>query len=665
MTDLPEMLRIGREICGDLQASERREWWLSNGLGGYAAGTLALSLTRRYHGLLVAPLDPPLGRYLLCAKADATLLAGGREWPLFTNRWHGDAVAPAGYRQIESFRLAGRMPVWQFASGAMRLEQRIWMEYGQNTSYVAWRLLTPPAQPDMHLRVSLLVSARDHHSVSRSGEIAPSYEVAPGQLRIRHRDWFDLYARTGSGEFAPQATWIENFYLPRERERGLEDHDNHLCVAQVSLRLSSTAWSGLTISLDPLADTALEAALERAIARDCLLLEQTRAACPAMRAAPPWIQQCVLAADSFLFARPLPTRPDGRSVIAGYPWFGDWGRDTMIALPGLALATGRLETALDLLETFATYVDRGMLPNVFPGDGTCPEYNTVDAALWFVEAWRAYLEVSDDLAAVARVFPVLRGIIDAYRVGTRYGIHMDAQDGLIFAGQDGVQLTWMDAKVGDWVVTPRRGKPVEINALWYNALRSMAEFATRLGLDTEPYRDLANQTAVGFQRYVRTDGRGLVDLLDGPDGQDLRIRPNQLFAVSLPYSPLVAEDQARVVEICGSELLTSYGLRSLAPDDPAYCGSYRGDVWERDGAYHQGTVWAWLLGHFAIADYRVSGDRERALAWLAPLADHLGDAGLGSVSEIFDGDPPHHPRGAPLQAWSVACALEAYWRIAQ
>ncbi len=287
----------------------------------------------------------------------------------------------------------------------------------------------------------------------------------------------------------------------------------------------------------------------------------------------------------------------------------------------------------------------------------------MDAALWYLEAWRAYAEATDDLETLGRVFPVLDDIVRAYRDGTRYGIAMDPADGLIRAGEPGVQLTWMDAKVGDWVVTPRVGKPVEINALWYNALVAMQGLAERLGTDPNPYAQLARRAAAGFQRYLRSDGDGLVDVLDGPGGDDLSVRPNQILAVSLPASPLAAEHQQGIVAVCRRELLTACGLRSLAPAYPDYRGRYLGGVRERDGAYHQGPVWGWLLGHYALAEYRATGDAALALSRLEPIADHLRDAGLGSVSEIFDGDPPHTPRGAPLQAWSVACTLDAWWRL--
>jgi 4-alpha-glucanotransferase len=379
---------------------------------------------------------------------------------------------------------------------------------------------------------------------------------------------------------------------------------------------------------------------------------------------PAWIEQLVLATDSFLFARPLPDLPDGESVIAGYPWFGDWGRDTMIALPGLTLSAGRPDSARRILETFARFVDRGMLPNLFPGAGELADYNTVDAALWYVDAWRAYIEATEDTATLQRAWPVLQSIIDWHRRGTRFCIGMDPADGLLRAGEPGVQLTWMDARIGDWVVTPRIGKPVEINALWFNALKVMEAFAQTLGHDPAPYGELAQQVGDSFARFVKVNG-GLLDVIDGPDGDDASVRPNQVFAVSLTHSPLATEVQQRVVAECARELLGSFGLRSLNASHPDYRSRYGGDVWERDSAYHQGPLWGWLLGHFALALYRVTGDASAAQRVLEPIRDHLCDAGLGTISEIFDGDPPHEPRGAPAQAWSVACVLEAWLRLEQ
>ncbi len=664
-TPLPSFIRFGREVCGDLAQAERREWWLANGRGAYAAGTVAGSLTRRYHGLLVAPLAPPLGRFLVFAKADATLHDGARRLPLYTNRWGGGAVEPAGHVHIESFRLEGRMPVWRYAVDGLTVEQRIWLEPGAHTSYVAWRLEPGSSTPEraLELGVKLLINARDHHGSSQPWGFNPVIENEASRLWVRHPNWFTLHLAARGGVFASDHSWYENFDLPLERERGLPERDTHLCVAEARLELRPGEWVGVVASLEPQAAPYLEEAMRRFAAHDRGQLRRLQVTVPEFHAAPDWIEQLALAADSFLFARPLPDLPDGESVIAGYPWFGDWGRDTMIALPGLTLATGRHDSARRILETFARFVDQGMLPNVFPGAGERADYNTVDAALWYLEAWRAYVEASGDLAGLRRVFPVLADIIRWHVAGTRYGIGMDPADGLLRAGEAGVQLTWMDAKIGDWVVTPRIGKPVEVNALWFNALEIMAAFARQLGEAAQPYRALADQVRHGMQRFITPERRGLFDVLDGPGGHDPSVRPNQIFAVSLPHSALEPEMQRAVVAQCAAQLLTSYGLRSLAPDHPDFRPRYQGGVWERDGAYHQGPVWGWLLAHYALAEYRVSGDALAAQRRLEPIRDHLLDAGLGTVSEIFDGAPPHTPRGAPAQAWSVAGVLEAWWRL--
>ena len=674
---LPNEIRFGREVCGDLAQAERREWWLANGRGAYAAGTVAGTLTRRYHGLLIAPLALPLGRFLVVAKMDAVLTDGEHEWPLSGNRWGDGGVNPTGHVHIESFQLDGRMPVWRYAIGAARLEMRIWMEPGADTTYVAYRLDGDPALSDrrLSLRVTLLANARDHHGTSQPGDFHPvifpdqaGADAGPG-LTVQHRGAgqrapaYTLHFKARGGSITPDNTWYENFDLPVERERGLPAHDSHLCVGHARLDLIPGEWTGLVASLHDDAPLYLEEAMRRFATREASLLTGARARVPELSAAPGWVQQLVLAADSFVFARPLPEVPDGESVIAGYPWFGDWGRDTMIALPGLTLATGRYDSARRILQTFARFVDRGMLPNVFPGQGQTPEYNTVDAALWYIEAWRAYLEILDDQAALKGVFPVLRDIIDWHVRGTRHGIQMDPEDGLLRAGEPGVQLTWMDAKIGDWVVTPRIGKPVEINALWYNALCVMADFARRLGVPDKTYRVLAKKTRESFARFINPKSGALYDVIDGPRGDDASVRPNQIFAVSLRHSPLERATQIQVVRQCGDELLCSYGLRSLATSHPDYRPHYQGGVWERDGAYHQGPVWAWLLGHYALAEFRVTGDAAAAQARLEPVRDHLFDAGLGTVSEIFDGAAPHLPRGAPSQAWSVACVLEAWWQL--
>jgi predicted glycogen debranching enzyme len=355
-------------------------------------------------------------------------------------------------------------------------------------------------------------------------------------------------------------------------------------------------------------------------------------------------------------------------VIAGYHWFNDWGRDTMIALPGLTLATGRADEAAAILRAFGRYVRDGLLPNNFHDDGGAdPGYNTADAALWHLWAVQAYAEATGDAVLVDDLLPALRAIVDAYARGTRYGIGVDPADGLLRAGAPGLQLTWMDAKVGDWVVTPRVGKAVELNALWHNALRTLVAFlAARGDPAAEGYAAQAERARASFLARFRAPDRAyLADVVDGPDGDDWALRPNQVFAVSLPFPLLQGADAEPVVEAVGQALLTSYGLRSLSPADPAYRGRYGGGPLERDGAYHQGPVWAWLLGAYAEARYRVYGNRAAALALLRPIADHLRDAGLGTVSEIFEGDAPHRPCGCIAQAWSVAEVLRVWRALAQ
>jgi 4-alpha-glucanotransferase len=656
-------IRFGRAICGALAAAERREWWLADGRGGYAGGTVAQTLTRRYHGLLVAPVDPPLGRVLVLAKADARLVTGDVEAPLFTNRWASGAVEPRGYLALESFHLDGTVPVWRFAFGDRIVEERVWMEPGADIVYVAWRLVGEAHGAAPRISVTLLANGRDHHGDSWPGGFAPRIAVDGATLAMTVPGRFELHVAATGGTVVPRGGWYRDFDLPVERERGLGDRDSHFHAGDLDLPLPAQQWAGFAAGLTPQSAPDLETALARRRAHDRAVLAQALAADPVFEQAPGWVMRLVLAADAFAIARPLPDLPQGRSVIAGYPWFGDWGRDTMTALPGLCLATGQFETARLILETFARFVDQGMLPNVFPGAGATPEYNTADASLWFIEAWRAYVAASGDEAALRRNFPVLADIVAWHLKGTRYGIAVDPADGLLYAGEPGMQLTWMDARVGGRVVTPRIGKPVEINALWYNALAAMTGMAERAGASADPYRAAAVLARAGFARFARPDGRGLYDVLDGPDGADASLRPNQIFAVSLPASPLEPEIQRTVVERCGAALVTSYGLRSLAPGAPGYRGGCSGTVEERDGAYHQGTVWAWLLGPWAVAHYRIYRDAAAAQRFLEPIGDHLRDAGLGQVSEIFDGDPPHTPRGCPAQAWSVATILEAWQRL--
>ena len=644
------LIDFGPEIAADLPNALRREWLVTNGLGGYASGTVAGVNTRRYHGLLVAALAPPVQRTVLVAGLVDWATYAGERYALATHEYTDGTLDPHGYRDLVGFRLDGTLPVWTFALADALVERRVWMAYGSNTTYVRYTLVRGSGSLELDLRP--LVTYRDFHSLSRGYGWAPGFVQVPNGIEVRAFDGARPFRILSLGAtFAAEQTWYYNFLHREERDRGLDNTSDLFVPGVFSAQLHDGQSITLVLATESDSDVSAEHALESELARQRALLVRAEATGSA-----PLVQQLVLAADQFLVRR----GNSGRTVIAGYHWFNDWGRDTMIALPGLTLTTGRAEEAADILRTFAAYVDQGMLPNNFPDHaGQVPGYNTVDATLWYVLAIRAYIEATGDAALVDELLPVLCSIVDWHQRGTRYGIQVDPQDGLLRAGEPGVQLTWMDAKVGDWVVTPRIGKPVEIQALWYNALRTIAGWlADRSDSRAVAYGALAEQTRASFfNRFWRPELGYLADVVDGPNGDELQLRPNQLLALSLPYSLVEGDTAEYVLTAVGRSLLTPYGLRSLSPDDPAYRGDYGGDAVRRDGGYHQGPVWTWLMGAYVEAHFRVHHDRAAALDLLHPFAHHLRDACLGSVSEILEGDAPHLPRGAVAQAWGVAEAL--------
>ncbi|AUT03159.1 glycogen debranching protein [Nostoc sp. CENA543] len=653
-------MEFGREICGNLETAESREWLVTNGIGGYASGTVAGLLTRRYHGLLVAALQPPLGRTLLLAKLDEIVTYNSCFYPLNTNRWSDGIVSPHGYRHIERFTLSGTVPVWRFAVADAVLEKRVWMQQGANTTYVQYTL-SRATQP-LQLTLKAMVNYRDYHGDTQSNGWQMSLEtVEKGICITAYPSATPFYLVSDSGNVSLVHNWYYGFDLAVERYRGLSDTEDHLHAATLEVTLNPGESLTFVASTEKQPNLQGETALKLRQTHEQKLIAIAKAHQPLdSQELPPWIEQLILAADQFIVDRPLPEEPNGKTIIAGYHWFSDWGRDTMISLPGLTISTGRIEIARSILRTFAKYVNQGMLPNRFPDAGEEPEYNTVDATLWYFEAVRAYYSATKDDHLLAELFGVLVEIIDCHCRGTRYNIHLDPADGLLYAGVAGVQLTWMDAKVGDWVVTPRIGKPVEVNALWYNALRTMANFARQLGKPHQEYQAMADRVLARFSRFWH-DGLGYCyDVIDSPDGDDLSLRPNQIFAVSLPESPLTPTQQKSVVEICGRILLTSHGLRSLSPDHPQYQGKYGGGQYQRDGAYHQGTVWGWLIGAFVQAHLRVYNNPQQARQFLEPMANHLTAHGVGSLSEIFDGEPPMNPRGCIAQAWTVAEVLRTW-----
>lgn len=653
------LIDLPRGQCTDGRAATRLEWLVTNGVGGFASGTVAGVLTRRYHGLLVAALRAPLGRKVLASKLDETVRYQGREIPLYADHRGAAGVMPTGFRRLDRFRLDGTVPVWTFAFSDGLLEKRVWMEPGENTTYVRYDLLR--AYEPVALHIDLLANHRDYHGNTRAGDWPGRAEALGDGVRFSPSEGAEpLFVRSDRAEAKEASEWRRGYHLAVEAYRG-EDPSEDLFLAGV-FRTELLGGDSLTLvlSVDEEARPDGAAALERRRAADeAVLLEASGLFAGAGGEREP-LERLVLAADQFIVRRATAEDPKGRTVIAGYPWFTDWGRDTMIALPGLTLATGRPRVAASILRTFARHVDRGMIPNRFPDEGETPEYNTVDATLWFVEAIRAYHDATGDDELVRDLFPSLEGIVAWHERGTRHGIGVDPSDGLLRAGEPGVQLTWMDAKADDWVVTPRIGKPVEIQALWYNALRTMAGFAGVADRPAERYEAMAVRAEASFARFWNGAARCCRDVIDGPGGDDPSIRPNQLFAVSLRH-PLLTGDRARaVVGVCAKKLLTPRGLRTLDPEHPSYEGRYGGDRPRRDGAYHQGTVWAWLIGPFASAHFRVHRDAEAARSFVRPFFDHLAEAGLGSVSEIFDGDSPHAPRGCFAQAWSVAEILRLW-----
>ncbi|WP_072013844.1 amylo-alpha-1,6-glucosidase [Myxosarcina sp. GI1] len=664
------MSAIGRGICNDLVAATEREWLVTNGIGGFACGTVSGILTRAYHGLAIAALKPPGENTLMLTKLAETVEYIQQEYALDTNLWGDGAINPSGYLNIETFALEGTIPVWSFACADALLNKRVWMEWGENTTYIDYDLVR--ASQPLTLQIKVLINYRDRHSNTRSDGWQTKIEPIDRGICITVLDgakplYLSLFGvEPNNVKWHLEPIWYYNFYLAVENYRGLANLEDHLYVATFSITLQPEAKLTVIASTEEKHTFNRETAYQRQRDRDLDLIEAWNWHNKIDRHdSPPWIEQLVIAADRFIVDR-LP----GKTIIAGYPWFTDWGRDTMISLPGLTLSTGRFEIARDILRTFARYIDRGMLPNVFPDRGDRPEYNTVDATFWYFEAIRDYYDTTKDRRLLAELFPQLLEIIDWHVKGTRHNIHLD-DDGLIYAGEAGVQLTWMDAKVDDWVVTPRIGKPIEVNALWYNALTCMAYFCRILGYYDDEVREMMATTRTGFQKFWNAAGGYCFDAIDTPNGNDKAFRPNQIFAVSLPntitsqqsISPLFDRARQRqIVDKVAQTLLTSYGLRSLASTHPDYVGIYGGDRYRRDGAYHQGTTWAWLIGHFVQAHLTVYRDPQVARSFIEPMAQHLQAGCLGNISEIFDGDKPFTPRGCFAQAWSVGEVLRA-WQL--
>ena len=652
------MTQISENTLQNWDTASAREWLATNGIGGYASSSLSGANTRRYHGLLVPAFSPPLGRAVVFSKLEEEVRVEDQLYQLSANKYPS-VVQPQGFRHLTYF---GARPVptftYIFHEETVVLEKRVWMPHGLNTVYVQYTLVKAP-EP-VKLGLVPLLAYKDYHTEQHrwDGFAAELTYEADGRLKfVAYPTAAPLFlAIKPPFSFVDHSGWFFNFEHPREQERGLDFTEDLYCPGRFNGLLSPGQTITLTATVEPETPDEPEKALSAEIARQKSLLE-TADVKPSDTAR----TALTLAADQFIIEKsPKVARA---TVLAGYPWFADWGRDTMIALPGLCLTTKRFGVAKDILSTFAGAVKDGLLPNRFSDSGAGAEYNTVDASLWFFQAVYAYAEASGDWQfAETEMLPVLQTILTAHIAGTDYKIGVDPADGLLSAGEPGVQLTWMDAKVGDWVVTPRSGKPVEINALWHNALSVAAEIAGRAGQAdfAADCRQRAEQAKASFGEAFWNSETGCLYDVICPDGTpDASVRPNQIFAVSLPF-PVIDGDKAKaVIDVVAEHLLTPFGLRTLSPGSPDYHARYApGDQTARDGAYHQGTVWPWLLGAFCDAHLKVHGDKSKTLALLGTLlTTGLTEYGVGTLAEVYDAEAPYAPNGCPAQAWSVAEVL--------
>ncbi|MBF5041104.1 glycogen debranching protein [Aggregicoccus sp. 17bor-14] len=653
------------------EASEvlSREWLVTNGRGGYASGTIAGCNTRRYHGLFI-PNIPEHGRTVLLARlTEEVVLGGGAKRVRLDAEEHADGtLVSSNLPFLRAFRLHGLLPEWEFEVDGARLRRRLVLVHGTNSLFVAWDLLSGS---ELTLRVRPYPVMRPHDQGMPPQPWSPVVNLREDRVEVRANEHSPAMRMK---IFAPRPMPFVGLYdvsapllYRTEKARGYDHVETQASPGyfECTLRAGETVVLGVTTEDWSSLGTLPTEAFEHEQTRERHLLSRAPAATHDKVA-----ERLVLAADQFVIE---PMRPrddawaraighDARSVIAGYHWFTDWGRDTMISLEGLTLCTGRLREAAAILRTFRHYVRDGLLPNLFPEGNSEGLYHTADATLWFFHAIDRYLETTKDRALLQDFFPTLQEIVTRHLQGTRFNIRIDPADGLFTQGEQGYQLTWMDAKVDGWVVTPRRGKAVELNALWYNALRLMATWAEQLGEDPAPYVRDADRTEASFNQRFWNEREGcLYDVVDAEGGgNDAAVRPNQIFAISLRNPVLRRDRWEPVLRKVTEQLLTPVGLRSLAPGHPDYKPNYDGNLRARDAAYHQGTVWSWLIGHYVDARLKVDPDRSRAREVLSGLQEHLEHAGVGQVSEIFDATEPYRPRGCIAQAWGIAEALRVF-----
>ncbi|HMS40088.1 MAG TPA: amylo-alpha-1,6-glucosidase [Pyrinomonadaceae bacterium] len=642
------MISFDTETCTNFASATSREWLETNGIGGFASSTISGANSRRYHGLLTAATKPPLGRITMLSKFEETLTIGDKSFELSSNQYP-NAVNPNGFKYLKSFSL-DPFPVWLFEIEGIEIEKKIFMLNGQNTTVCQWSIKDKSQIANRKSQIELkpLLSFVDYHALQHETDtINPEFKISENCVSIKpYNDLPELFFAHNAEKIETTGFWYRNFEYAIEKERGFDFREDLFQPFSLQFDLANTATVIVSMEKQDFADAKKFEKSEISRRKDLIKNAKVKT---------DFAKNLVLAADQFIVSRGA-----GKTVIAGYPWFSDWGRDTMIALNGLTLATNRTDIARNILLEFSENLSEGMLPNRFPDSNEEAEYNTVDATLWYFEAIRAFAEKTQDYDFVRdNLYKKLVNVIIWHLEGTRFHIHVDT-DGLLYSGESGVQLTWMDAKIGDLVITPRTGKAVEIQALWYNALKIMADFADRFGdvEDKKKYDSIADLAKQSFNAVFWNNAEDCLFDVVRNGKRDGAVRPNQIFAVSLPYSMLSIGQAQKIVQKVENELLTPVGLRSLSPNDKDYCPIYIGAPFERDSAYHQGTVWAWLIGAFVDAYRKVypNGNQteKRVKEILSGFEEHLREAGIGQISEIFDADTPHNPRGCSAQAWSVA-----------
>lgn len=639
-------MNFDKRTLSDFNISRSLEWIETNGLGGYVSGTVSGAHSRRYHGLLVAATNPPVGRVNMLSKLDETLVIEKERYELAANQYPG-AVHPQGFHFIETFK-RDVFPEFHYRAGGVELKKTIVALHGENTTLILYEVIEANATFEMELLP--LYSSRDFHSLSHANESMSPYYIFEDDIfrTLNYHGCPELFIDVPRSQFIESKSWYYNFEYSLEQDRGLDYKEDLYTHGKFKVELKKGDRVGVIISTEnPIGRNAFNLYESEKKRREKVIKRFL------------WndgLKALALAADQFIVKR-----GEQCTIIAGYHWFTDWGRDTMISLPGLCLVTGRYKEAKQILKQFSASISEGMLPNRFPDYGEAPEYNTIDATLWFFHAIHQYYKYTNDKAFIKSLMPVLKNIIEWHYKGTRYNIKVDPADELLSGGAEGVQLTWMDAKVGDWVVTPRRGKPVEINALWYNALCIMGLLLDVLDKKEESmlYRMKAAKVLESFNKvFWNEKENSLYDYVDGNYKND-DLRPNQIYAISLPFLLLTKDRSKKVFETVTKHLLTPKGLRSLAPSHRNYKPTYGGGVWSRDSGYHEGTAWSFLIGPYIDALLYVKGEEGRAEAAqiLHNFLGHLNEAGVGTVSEIFDAEFPHTSRGCIAQAWGVAEVL--------